>query len=278
MSNQTSERVVKKAQEYYNSDDADRFYFHIWGGEDIHIGLYDGARSIFEASQKTVERMAGKIASRLDEDSRVLDIGAGYGGSARYLARRFGSRVTCLNLSEVQNERNRQMNREQGLEDRVPVHDGNFEDLPFDPHSFDVVWCQDSLLHSGRRERVFKEVDRVLARGGEFIFTDILQKEPADPERLKPVYERIHLPSLGSLGAYGDYADRLGWRQVEFEDLSEQLPNHYQSVHDELQKRREQLDAEISDAYVERMLSGLRHWVRAGREGLLQWGILRFGK
>ena len=26
-------------EKYYDSDDADRFYYHIWGGEDIHIGL-----------------------------------------------------------------------------------------------------------------------------------------------------------------------------------------------------------------------------------------------
>ena len=27
------------AATYYNSDDADQFYAHVWGGEDIHIGL-----------------------------------------------------------------------------------------------------------------------------------------------------------------------------------------------------------------------------------------------
>ena len=31
--------VVKTAQEYYDSDDADNFYYHVWGGEDIHVGL-----------------------------------------------------------------------------------------------------------------------------------------------------------------------------------------------------------------------------------------------
>lgn len=33
--------VVETARDYYNSPDADNFYFHIWGGEDIHVGLYD---------------------------------------------------------------------------------------------------------------------------------------------------------------------------------------------------------------------------------------------
>ena len=28
------------AADYYNSRDADQFYALVWGGEDIHIGLY----------------------------------------------------------------------------------------------------------------------------------------------------------------------------------------------------------------------------------------------
>ena len=33
--------VAQTARGYYNSDDADGFYSTIWGGEDIHIGLYE---------------------------------------------------------------------------------------------------------------------------------------------------------------------------------------------------------------------------------------------
>ena len=37
--------VVDTTRDYYDSPDADNFYFHVWGGEDIHVGIYlsDGA-------------------------------------------------------------------------------------------------------------------------------------------------------------------------------------------------------------------------------------------
>ena len=35
--------AASTAANYYDSDDADRFYEGIWGGEDIHIGLYESA-------------------------------------------------------------------------------------------------------------------------------------------------------------------------------------------------------------------------------------------
>ena len=121
--------AVDKAQEYYNSDDADNFYFTIWGGEDIHIGLYNSEdEPIFDASRRTIERMASKI-SNLDKDSKVLDIGAGYGGAARYLAKKYGCQVVALNLSEVENERDRKMNEDQGLDHLITVVDGSFEEI-----------------------------------------------------------------------------------------------------------------------------------------------------
>ena len=30
------------ARDYYNSTDADTFYHSVWGGEDIHVGIYNG--------------------------------------------------------------------------------------------------------------------------------------------------------------------------------------------------------------------------------------------
>src|SRR5690606_3033107 len=121
--------------DYYNSEDADNFYFHVWGGEDIHVGTYNSPdEDIRTASRRTVERMARKV--QLTSAMRVLDLGAGYGGAARYLAATYGCQVTCLNLSEVENERNRRMNAEQGLDHLINVTDGSFEDLPFQDNAF----------------------------------------------------------------------------------------------------------------------------------------------
>ena len=108
-------QALNVARDYYNSGDADNFYSTIWGGEDIHIGIYESEKEpIRAASRRTVEKMASRL-EELGEGSRVLDLGAGYGGPARFLAKNYGCRVVALNLSEVENERNRAMNEEQGL-------------------------------------------------------------------------------------------------------------------------------------------------------------------
>jgi len=269
--------VVETARDYYNSEDADNFYYHVWGGEDIHIGLYkDDVEPIRDASRRTVEHMAAKL--KLDANSKVLDIGAGYGGAARYLARTFGCKVVALNLSEKENERDRQMNREQDLDHLIDVVDASFESVPAENNSFDVVWSQDAILHSGQRAKVIAEVARVLKPGGEFIFTDPMQADDVPEGVLQPVLDRIHLDSLGSIGFYRQTASQNGLEEIEVEELTDYLVKHYSRVRQELQHNRDTLTDKVSTEYIDRMITGLGHWVEAGSNGYLRWGVLRFRK
>src|SRR5690606_6579042 len=203
-------------------------------------------------------------------------LGAGYGGAARRLCRELGCRVTCINLSETQNQRNREFSRAARLP--VEVVHGNFEDLPFADHSFAVAWSQDAFLHSGERQRVIDEVARVLEPGGRLVFTDPMQGPNAPPELLGPILARIHLDDLASFEFYRGAAERAGLEVETIVDLSEQLPRHYDRIRAELEQRRSQIEALVSPEYVERMLEGLGHWVRAGRAGHLAWGIMLLRK
>lgn len=278
MTDVSNAEAIATARDYYNSEDADNFYYLVWGGEDLHIGIYESANdSIAAASTRTVARMA-ELCPNLDAAAKVLDIGAGYGGSARYLARHYGCHVDALNLSEKENERDRQKNKEQGLEHLVEVYDGSFESLPFADASYDVVWSQDAILHSPARAQVLAEVARVLRPGGYFVFTDPMQADDCPADVLQPIYDRIHLSSLGSPSFYRQTAKALGMEEVGFESHASQLPFHYGQVLAEFNRRADELASSISTEYSERMRRGLQHWVDGGNNGYLTWGIFRFRK
>lgn len=270
--------VVQTARDYYNSADADNFYFHIWGGEDIHIGLYaTETDDIKTASRRTVEHLATKL-NGIGPEARVLDCGSGYGGAARYLAGKFGCHVTALNLAEKENERARRMNDEAGLSDKIEVVEGSFEELPFNDASFDAVWSQDAILHSGKRAQVIAEIARVLKPGGQFVFTDPMESGRCSAEQLAPVLERIHLDTLGSFDYYEKAAVKAGLKKIAFEDLTDQLIWHYGRVRKELVANRSALKGKVSDDYVTRMIAGLETWVTAGENGCLAWGVMQFAK
>ncbi len=270
--------AVKVTKDYYDSEDAHNFYYTIWGGEDLHLGIYESEDdTIFEASRRTIRHMASR-SNRVNEKARVIDLGGGFSGSARYLAKNYGWEVVVLNLSETENNRGRKMNREQGLDHLIEVVDGSFDSIPYPDESFDIVWSQDAILHSDNRAKVLDEAYRVLKPGGEMIFTDPMQADSCPEGVLQPIYDRIHLQSLGSPGFYQDYAKKIGFEVVGFEPLHQHLTQHYARVKQEMEKREDELEKVVSRDYIEHMRKGLQNWVDGGNKGYLAWGIFHFRK
>jgi len=278
MSNQQYSDTVKVTKNYYDSDDAHTFYYTIWGGEDLHLGIYESEKDpVFEASRRTIDHMASR-SKFLNQKARVIDLGGGFSGSARYLAKNYGWEAVVLNLSETENQRGRKMNQEQGLDHMIEVIDGSFDTIPFPDESFDIVWSQDAILHSDNREKVLDEARRVLKPGGEMIFSDPMQADDCPEDVLQPIYDRIHLTSLGSPGFYQEYAKKIGFEKVDFEALTPHLTMSYARILEELEKREQDIAGKVSREYIENMKTGLRHWVDGGKKGYLAWGVFHFRK
>ncbi|HEX2255312.1 MAG TPA: SAM-dependent methyltransferase, partial [Afifellaceae bacterium] len=95
---------------------------------------------------------------------------------------------------------------------------------------------------------------------------------------LQPVYDRIHLQSLGSFAFYKEAAERLGFETVELVELTPNLRRHYARVAEDLRARYAALTERCSREYLDRMLVGLDNWVTAADSGWMAWGILHFRK
>ena len=265
-------------EDYYDSDDADTFYSTIWGGEDLHIGLYDTTDDIRTASDLTIAAMIEKLPE-MGPETKVLDLGAGYGGAMRTLVRQTGAKAICLNISGTQNDYNRQKIRQAGLGDRIEVLHGVFEDVPQEDESVDVVWSQDAFLHSDQRDKIISEAFRVLKPGGHLIFTDPNQADDVPEGVLQPVYDRLQLNSLGSFRFYREVAEAMGFETVAQDDMTGDLRTHYARVREELLANYDKLRENGASAdYLDKMAVGLENWVKAADAGFLAWGIQQFRK
>jgi ubiquinone/menaquinone biosynthesis C-methylase UbiE len=101
----------------------------------------------------------GEIRGR--DIGSVLECGCGTGHFARALERRYGWRVTPLDLDQA----GLSYGRRAGMTRLVQ---GDMLELPFAASAFDAVVAADSLAHfePGRERRVFAELARVLRPGG----------------------------------------------------------------------------------------------------------------
>ncbi|MFD7560465.1 SAM-dependent methyltransferase [Streptomyces sp. NPDC059835] len=274
MGRESAARAEVAARRYYGTDDVDAFYAQVWGGEDIHTGVYaDPCEPVGVASRRTVELAASKVAGRLGPACTVLDLGSGYGGPARYLAGRFRCKVVALNISEPPNERHRRTNTEQGLDHLIEVVTASFQDIPYPPESFDVVWSQDAFCHSGDRPRLLTEAARVLKPQGEMVFTDLMAADTAPAEALHAAVARLEVDAFATPSFYRRTLTDLGMHQVGFDDHSDQLLTHYLRLTEETVQQAGELGHLISAAYLEGLLQNLPLWVEACCKDLMRWGI-----
>lgn len=115
----------------------------------------------------------------IPQGSRVLDVGSGVGGTARYLASASAHSVTGVDLTPEYVETAAALNRLVGLDGSVRFVQADVRELPFPAESFDAA----VMLHVGMnvddKASAFAEVARVLAGGGVFAIYDIMGRRDA---------------------------------------------------------------------------------------------------
>jgi ubiquinone/menaquinone biosynthesis C-methylase UbiE len=111
----------------------------------------------------------------------LLDIGSGIGGPARYIAERFGARVTGIDLTAEFCEVARHLTRALGLEDRVDFEQGDALAMPFADASFDGAYSMNVSMNIRDKAGFYAEIHRVLRPGGWLVLSEIAQGPNGNP-------------------------------------------------------------------------------------------------
>jgi len=104
-------------------------------------------------------------------DKRILDVGCGRGGTVSVIHTYFAPRsLTAIDLSSSAITFCRSAHRQTG----AIFLEADAEALPFGGATFDIVTNVESSHSYPDLERFYKEVFRVIAPGGHFLYTDVL--------------------------------------------------------------------------------------------------------
>jgi len=118
----------------------------------------------------------------LQEHHRLLDVAAGRGTSALFLAERFGCEIIGVDYSSESVATANCLAGEVGLADRVRFEKGDAERLAFANNSFDAVICECAFCTFPDKARAAAEFGRVLKPEGLIGLSDLTRSGAGPPE------------------------------------------------------------------------------------------------
>ena len=162
-----------------------------------------------QALDAAIERLG------IGPDARVLEIGSGWGGPARYLAARTGARVTAVELQEDYHSIGARLSTRAGLGDQVTDVRGDFltVDLPRAGFTHVVSWL--AIYHIPDRPVTLAKAFDLLVPGGAFWAEDLVRLAPLPPEADAELARQMFAKSLVDSVSYG-----LGLVEAGFDHLS----------------------------------------------------------
>jgi ubiquinone/menaquinone biosynthesis C-methylase UbiE len=112
-------------------------------------------------------------ACGLIPNQKILDVGCGIGGTARFLASQFGCIVTGIDIIDQYTKTAEKLSELLKLNDKTDFNTASATQLPFGDETFDVVWTEHAQMNVKEKSKFYSEIYHVLKKGGRFVFHDV---------------------------------------------------------------------------------------------------------
>lgn len=166
---------------------------------------------------------AQQVAAELPEGGRVLEVAPGPGYFAIELAQLGAYEVVGLDISRTFVAMAAQNAKEAGVD--VTFHEGNVADMPFEPGTFDFIFCRAAFKNFSEPVQAIAEMHRVLKPGGKVLIKDL--RKDASREDIIAAVDEMHLSRANSRLTKWIFKHMLlkrAYSQDDFRHMATQTP------------------------------------------------------
>lgn len=163
--------------------------------------------------RESTEAIAARM--QLRSGMRLLDVGCGIGGPARFFASNYDCRVTGIDVTPSFLEAAKSLTETVGLADRVSFRQASALNMPFEDGEFDGAYEFHVGMNLSDKAGVFAEVSRVLRPGATFTIYDLLRTGSGELKFPVPWAMRAGENFLATPDEYRDQLRQAGFDVFE---------------------------------------------------------------
>lgn len=167
--------------------------------EEFHIGGREASRSFLDQLQ-------------LSPDDHVLDAGCGLGGTSRFVAHQYGSRVTGIDLTPEYIDTGRMLCSWVGLDHLVALEHGSATAINHPDGTFDMAIMMHVGMNIMDKRLLAAELHRVLRKGGRLGIYDVMRIGDGDLTYPVPWAAGPEASAVAAPGEYREALEQSGFR------------------------------------------------------------------
>ena len=186
---------------------------------DLEPNVFAGADEFHIGGRKGSEYVAKALD--LESGQRLLDIGSGIGGPARFIANTLDVTVEGIDLTPEFVEAAVEITEMVGMTEQVSFEVGSATSIPFEDDTFDAS----TMLHVGMnisdKELLFSEMARVTKPDGSIVVYDVMRTGEDDLVFPMPWSSTSEYSFVDTVNAYVKAAESAGLELLTVDDHAE---------------------------------------------------------